>query len=429
MMETVLDIGLNDETVEGLICLTGNPRLAWDSYRRLLQGYADVVAGLPAVPFDAIVEKALNDEDIDSERDLDHVALRSMTKAMLITYRELRGEDFPQDPRVQLARAAAAVFKSWSAPKAVEYRQLYHIDHAIGTAVTVQRMVYGNAGGSSGAGVGFTRNPATGDDELYLDFQFNAQGEDVVSGRRALGTARLHAVLPHIWDQLEAVRHQLESLFGDAQDFEFTVEDGILYLLQTRSAKRTPWAAVQIAVDLVHDLISTPNEALARLKDIDLSNVVRTRLDRGEKRPLAQATVASIGVATGPLALDSNAAERLNAEGHAPILVRRETTTADIVGMAKAAGILTALGGRTSHAAVVARQLGRVCLVGCTELAIDLTRRTCTIGGTVLNEGDAITLDGNEGGVYAGRLEVLMERPENALAIIETWKSSPTLAS
>jgi pyruvate,orthophosphate dikinase len=424
MMETVLDIGINDTTVEGLICLTGNPRLAWDSYRRLIQGYADVVSGLPSAPFDALVEKALKAEDLESENDLDHVALRSITKAMLSTYHELGGEDFPQDPGVQLAQAATAVFRSWSAPKAVDYRQLYHIDNAMGTAVTVQTMVYGNAGGSSGAGVGFTRNPATGDDELYLDFQFNAQGEDVVSGRRALGTARLRSVLPHIWDELEGIRHQLESLFGDAQDFEFTVQNGKLYLLQTRAAKRTPWAAIQIAVDLVNDTIISQDEALARLKEIDFSSVVRTRLDQDGKKPLAQAIVASIGVATGPLALDAAAAERFKAQGHAAILVRRETTTTDLTGMAKAIGILTALGGRTSHAAVVARQLGRVCLVGCMDLKIDLARRTCTIGGSPLNEGDWITLDGNEGGIYAGRLEVLTERPAKALAVIEGWKTS-----
>jgi pyruvate,orthophosphate dikinase len=429
MMETVLDIGVNDETVEGLIRLTGNPRLAWDSYRRFVQGYADVVAGLPSAPLDSIVESALSDEDVESERDLDHVALRTITKAMLAAYRELAGESFPQEPRVQLARAAAAVFKSWSSPRAVEYRRLYHIDDAAGTAVTVQTMVYGNAGGSSGAGVGFTRNPATGDDELYLDFQFNAQGEDIVSGRRALSTARLRSVLPSIWDQLEAIRRQLETLFGDAQDFEFTVQDGALYLLQTRSAKRTPWAAVKIAVDLVRDAILTPNEALDLLKEIDLSTIIRTRLDRGASKPLAQAIVASIGVAVGPLALDSAAAERFNAEGRPPILVRRETTTADIVGMAKAAGVLTALGGRTSHAAVVARQLGRVCLVGCAELEINLARRTCAIGSNTLNEGDWITLDGNEGGVYVGHLAVVTERPAAALAIIEEWKKSPPAAA
>ena len=423
MMETVLDIGVNDETVEGLIRLTGNPRLAWDSYRRFVQGYADVVAGLPSAPLDSIVERALSAEGIESERELDHIALRDIAKAMLAAYHGLAGESFPQDPRVQLARAAAAVFKSWSSPKAVEYRRIYHIDDDAGTAVTVQTMVYGNAGGSSGAGVGFTRNPATGEDELYLDFEFNAQGEDIVSGRRALGAARLRSVLPPIWDQLEAIRRQLEALFGDAQDFEFTVQDGVLYLLQTRSAKRTPWAAVQIALDLVRDAILTSNEALERLNEIDLSTVVRTRLDRGESKPLAQAIVASIGVAVGPLALDSAAAERFNAEGRPPILVRRETTTADIVGMAKAAGVLTALGGRTSHAAVVARQLGRVCLVGCAELEIDLTRRTCSIGSNTLNEGDWITLDGNEGGVYAGCLEVITERPAAALATIEEWKN------
>ena len=435
MMETVLDVGVNDATVEGLVRSTGNPRLAWDSYRRLIQGYAEVVQGLATDPFDALIRDAVAAEGAENEGGLDHRALRRLVRAMLARFRELAGLPFPQAPAEQLAGATDAVFRSWDAPKAAEYRRLNHIDDAIGTAVTVQTMVFGNAGGTSGAGVGFTRDPATGADALYLDFQFNGQGEDVVAGRLAIrDTDRLHATLPAIWDQLEAIRRQLETMFGDVQDFEFTVQDGRLYLLQTRRAKRTPWAALKIAVDLVQEGLIQPQEALGRLERIDLDTVVRGRLsgtqDAAQESTLASATVAGIGVAAGRIALDPDAAKRYADGGEPAILVRRETTTADILGMANAAGILTALGGRTSHAAVVARQLGKVCLVGCTELSIDPGRQTCHIGQHDFAEGDWLTLDGNAGTVHAGRLEVVLERPERELASIIGWHvSSPVLAA
>ncbi len=423
MMETVLDIGLNGDTVEGLMRLTGNPRLAWDSYRRLIQGFAEVVQALPTEPFDALVAAALVEEGAETEGMLDHRALRRLAGMMLVQFAELAGAPFPQDPVEQLARAADAVFRSWDAKKAAEYRRLNRIDDGIGTAVTVQVMVFGNAGGTSGAGVGFTRDPATGENALYLDFRFNGQGEDVVAGRAALGdTQRLRTMLPAIWDRLETLRHELEGLFGDVQDFEFTVQEGRLYILQTRRAKRTPWAALQIAVDLVAEDLIEPDEALRQLDGIDLDAVVRQRLSNAEAKPLAQAVAAGIGIATGRIALDPEAAKRFAADGEPAILVRRETTTADIAGMANAIGILTALGGRTSHAAVVARQLGKVCLVGCGALAIDLASRTCRIGACDLAEGDWLSLDGNTGAIYGGRLQVVVEVPDQALAIIRRWQ-------
>lgn len=425
MMETVLDVGVNDETVEGLVRLTGNPRLAWDSYRRLIQGFAEVVQALPTEPFDALIREALATEGAENERALDHRALRQLARAMLARFRELAGVPFPQSPAEQLALATDAVFRSWDAPKASEYRHLNQIDDAIGTAVTVQTMVFGNAGGVSGAGVAFTRDPATGEKALYLDFQFNGQGEDVVAGRLALeDTNRLRLTLPAVWDQLEAISRQLEAMFGDVQDFEFTVQDGRLFLLQTRRAKRTPWAALKIAIDLVAEGLIQPKEALDRLDGIDLNTVARTHLSLPQTAPLARATVAGIGVGAGRIALDPDSAKRFAGGGDPTILVRRETTTADILGMANAAGILTALGGRTSHAAVVARQLGKVCLVGCADLSIEPSAGTCRIGQHDFAEGDWLTLDGDQGAVYGGRLEVVVERPEAALASVALWRAS-----
>ncbi len=342
---------------------------------------------------------------------------------MLDCFRTLTGSAFPADPREQLEAAAAAVFRSWDAPKAASYRRLNGISDAAGTAVTVQTMVYGNAGGLSGAGVGFTRNPATGAREFYFDFQFNAQGEDVVAGRHKLrDNERLRLVLPAIWTRLNDICRELEGLFGDAQDFEFTIQSGILFLLQARRAKRTDWAAVAIAVDMVAEQLLTPEEALKQLDEIDLGTVARTSFGQPVPEILAMAEVAGMGVASGAICLDSEAVKRFSSMAIPAILVRRDTVTADIEGMALAAGILTASGGRTSHAAVVARQLGKACLVACPGLEIDLDRRQCRIGGQLLNEGDFVSLDGNTGAVYAGQLAPLIDRPEKALAIIAGWR-------
>ncbi len=422
MMETVLDVGLNAQSVEALIRMTGNPRLAWDSYRRLVQGHAEVVAQLPTAPFDALVAAALQRDEVESERELDHRSLCALTLAMLDCYRALKGSDFPADPQEQLASAAAAVFRSWDAPKAISYRRLNGISEEGGTAVTVQTMVFGNAGGASGSGVGFTRNPATGANEFYYDFQFNGQGEDVVAGRQRLGDHdRLRLALPAVYARLIEICRELEALFGDAQDFEFTIQSGTLFLLQTRRAKRTDWAALTIAADMVAEGLLTPAEALERLRGIDLEAVVRTSFAEAPAQPLATALAAGVGVAVGAIALDAEAAKRLAAAAPT-ILVRRDTATTDIEGMALAAGILTASGGRTSHAAVVARQLGKVCLVACPTLEIDLEKRQCRIGGTLFDEGDFLSLDGNSGGVYAGRLAPLTERPERALKAIAEWR-------
>ncbi len=423
MMETVLDVGLNAETVDALIRLTGNPRLAWDSYRRLVQGYAEVVTGLPTAPFEALVASRVVIAEAESERELDHRDLRALTADMLACYLDLVGSPFPTDPMIQLVAATEAVFRSWNAPKAASYRRLNHIDDAAGTAVTVQTMVFGNAGGASGAGVCLTRDPATGARELYFDFQFDGQGEDVVAGRQKLEDHdRLRQVLPVVWARLQEICGVLERLFGDAQDFEFTVQAGVLFLLHARPAKRTVLAALLIAVDMVAEGLLTQTAALARIHGIDLGHVVRTSFAQPVPPTLAMAQAASLGVACGALALDTASVERLAAAGTPAILVRKDTVTSDLEGMAHAAGILTGSGGRTSHAAVVARQLGKVCLVACPSLEIDLERRQCRIGSMLLNEGELLALDGNTGAVHAGRLSVTTERPEAALKAIASWQ-------
>lgn len=430
MMETILDVGLNEQTVTALIRLTGNPRLAWDSYRRLVQFYAEIVANLPTAPFDALIVEALAQDEVDSDVELDYLALRRVTKALLAQYQLMTGTEFPTDPKTQLFAATEAVFGSWSSPKAANYRRLNKLGDAGGTAVTVQTMVFGNEGGLSGAGVGFTRNPATGAREFYFDFQFNAQGEDVVSGRQGLRDHdRLRRVLPAVWMQLTALCRRLETLNHDAQDFEFTVQAGILYLLQTRAAKRTDWAALAIAVDMVGEGLLTPAEGLARIAPIALDKLVRSSFAPPVPPTLAIAEVAGIGVAVGSIALDLDAAKRILAEGKRVILIRRQTVTGDFESMALADGILTATGGRTSHAAVVARQLDKVCLVACPGLTIDLDHRQCRIGDRLLDEGDALSLDGNSGAVHAGSLTMVTERPERALAIVAGWRQeSPSVA-
>jgi len=423
MMETLLNIGLCDTTVGGLLRQTGNPRLVWDGYRRLVAMYGEVVAGLPAQRFDEATAALFGARD---ERDLDFAELRSLTQRFLEVYAEASGRPFPQRPAEQLAGAIEAVFASWQSAKACEYRRLSHIADAIGTAVTVQSMVFGNAGGDSGAGVGFTRDPASGEPTLWVDFMFNAQGEDVVSGRRSThGHDELAAVLPEVWQTLADAARQLEKGFGDMQDFEFTVQEGRLFLLQTRSGKRTPQAAARIALDLCDERLIAPVLALERTAGLDRQALARSRIVAGsgaELVPLGRAASASSGVAVGEIALDEARAATRHGAGVPVILVRRDAETSDIGALESAVGLLTQRGARTSHAAVVARQLGKVCLVGCSELQIDEVGRRIMIGGASLHEGELITLDGNEGVFYAGAAQVEIEYPEELLARLNTLR-------
>ena len=430
MMETILNVGLNDATVRGLLRLTGNPRLAWDSYRRLVQSYAEVVHRCPADQFSAKLEERLRQSGVASARELDFRALKALTDDYLELYEECAGQPFPQNPLDQLEGAVAGIWQSWTGERAILYRRMNGLSDDLGTAVTVQRMVYGNAGGTSGAGVAFTRDPASGEPSLYLDFLFNAQGEDVVSGRTgAPDGQRLGTVLPEVREEIIRVAAQLEREFGDMQEFEFTVEDGRFHILQTRAGKRTSWAALRIATDQVDEGLLDPAGALARLAVMDVNRVGRMRvIPSPSARVLCRAIAASIGVAVGNIVFDPARAAKLAQDGRSLILVRGSTQTEDIAGIAAATGILTATGGRTSHAAVVARQLDKVCLVGCDALVIDAEGRHCTIAGETFEEGEVISLDGHSGEVLAGEVKVEFERPVEALAKLAKWVSSPTSA-
>jgi len=424
MLETVLNVGLNDTTVAGLVRMTGNPRLAWDSYRRLIQSFAEVVHGAKPDAFEQALARQLKAARLASACELDFMALRELATESLEIYRELTGESFPQAPLDQLTAAVEAVFRSWSARKALEYRRIHHLQGVAGTAVCVQTMVYGNSGGTSGSGVAFTRDPATGENALYMDFLFNSQGDDVVSGRHEVGDrAQIGALLPEVMLQIEAVRKRLEAEFGDLQEFEFTVQNGQLFLLQTRNGKRTPLAALRIAVEMVAEGLLDPAAALKRLDGykLDAIETESIRVHDGQV-PLARAIPAGVGVAVGEIALDSETARRRAAAGKSVILVRVDTSTEDVTGIASAAGILTARGGRTAHAAVVARQMGKVCLVGCRELAVDPGRRSCSFGSKVLREGQVISLDGGDGGVYSGAVEIVRAKPERELAAVASWR-------
>lgn len=430
MMETLLDVGLTDRTVDGLVRSTGNPRLAWDAYRRLVAGFGEVVMGVPADAFEADLASVAEGAD---ERDLDFAALRRLTRLHLATVQGVAGRAFPQDAHDQLAQAITAVFRSWSADKAVGWRRLHGIPDAPGTAVTVQQMVFGNAGGDSGAGVGFTRHPVTGEPQPWIDYLALAQGEDVVSGRRvAAGAEALAATAPRVWAELLQTAQRLEAAFGDLQDFEFTVERGRLFLLQTRDGQRTPVAAARVALDL-HDAGRIDRaEALRRTAGLDADTLAQEVLaaDDGTPTPAPLATAASActGVAVGEIALDAARVRARAAAGVATVLVRRDAETADLEALEGARGLLTARGARTSHAAVVARQLGRVCLVGCADLRIDPAARTVVLGGRTLAEGDWLTLDGHCGEVHAGALRPVRRQPEDLLRRLRALRAGPAAA-
>jgi pyruvate, orthophosphate dikinase len=416
---------LCDATLPGLVRLTGNPRLAWDAYRRLIATYGEVVLGIEGAAFEADLRDACGER---GERELDFTQLRALARRHLDTVERHGGGPFPQEPRVQLAQAVQAVFASWTSDKACAYRRLKGLGEQLGTAVTVQRMVFGNAGGLSGAGVGFTRHPMSGAPEPWVDFLFNAQGEDVVSGRRsAVGHDALAQVAPAVWAELRDATQRLEQAFGDMQDFEFTVEEGRLYLLQTRSGKRTPQAAVRIALDLLDLGLIDRDEALRRTAGLDAAALSVARVVAGDGsalRTLAQAVSACTGVAIGEIALDEDRARARHDAGASVLLLRQDAETRDIAALEIAAGLLTARGARTSHAAVVARQLGKVCLVGCETLQIDLAQREVQLGERRLAEGSVLTLDGNNGTVFEGATQTVQEAPIELLQRLAALRES-----
>jgi len=424
MMETVLNVGLSQDAVQGMIRLTGNPRLALDCRRRLVEQFAQVVNGAALEPFEAIVAERLRHDELSHPHQLDTEALREVCVATLVQYETATGKRFSEDPMQQLTSTIEAVLQSWSSERAKSYRCLNGIADDAGTAVTVQAMVFGNAGPSSGSGVGFTRNPADGSNLLYVDYLPNAQGEDVVAGRRnALGAADLERRLPAAYAGLLERRVVLEQAFGDMQDFEFTVEDGHLYILQCRSGKRTPLAALRIAHDLVAEGLITPQAALAQLAHVDTDGIETTQLTPGAGvSPLAHGVPASAGVIVGAVVLDPARIETIKAHSKAVILVREHAETGDISALSQSGGLITRFGARTSHAAVVARQLGKVCLVGCEALAIDASLRSCRFGDTVINEGDIISVDGGQGTIYAGAVSIEHTKPKELLAEVRRWR-------
>ncbi len=430
MMETILNVGLCDSTISGFIRQTGHPRLAWDSYRRLIVSYAETVMGVDVDVFEAELARVCDGRD---ERELDFTDHRALVRHHLEAVSTRTGSDFPQDARAQLAGAVVAVFASWRSDKANTYRRIHDIDDTSGTAVIIQRMVFGNCGQDSGSGVGFTRDPISGQKQLWVDYLRNAQGEDVVSGRRTVRNSnQLADFQPSVWSALHTAADQLERHFKDMQDIEFTVHRGELFMLQTRAGKRTALAHARITLDLLAEGLIDRACARERVKEVKLSELATTvpvTLDRGSaltSTPIATATPASSGWVSGHVALDQASARTLHAKGSPVILVRQDAETLDLPALELSIGMLTQRGARTSHAAVVARQLGKACLVACSAMRIDLQSRQATFGDALVREGDAITLNGNEGHVYRGEIS-LERRPDNVLiaAIEELRDAAP----
>ena len=404
MMDTVLNLGLNRETLEGLAQKTGDRRFALDAYRRFIQLFGRIVKGVDGDLFEQELEAAKKAAQVTSDADLPEAALTTLAEKFRAIYREHTKEDFPEDPWQQLSQAIAAVFSSWDGRRAVAYREYNHIPHTLGTAVNVQAMVFGNMGDDSGTGVAFTRDPATGEKKLFGEYLLNAQGEDVVAGiRTPQPIETLRQALPKVYRNFAEIATKLETHYRDVQDMEFTIERGKLYMLQTRGAKRTAAAAVKTAIDMLAEGIITEEEALGRVEPEQVDHLLHRAIDpNAQVRVLATGLAASPGAATGAAVFDADRAEAAAKRGEKVILVRIETNPDDVHGMIAAEGVLTARGGRTSHAAVVARGMGKPCVAGAEEVAVDLTRRRFQAGGVTVNEGDVFTLDGSDGRVIEG---------------------------
>jgi pyruvate,orthophosphate dikinase len=403
MLDTVLNLGLNDESVLGLAGVTGNDRFAWDSYRRFVQMLGNVARGIPGERFEAAIAEAKSSRGVADDTELDADALRELTVTFKRIFTEQTGEDFPQDPREQLNQAIHAVFDSWLGERAITYRRLNHIPDEWGTAVSVQRMVFGNKGSTSGSGVAFSRDEITGEPDPSGDFLPNAQGEDVVSGLRTpRDISQMREWLPNAHDQLLEIVRKLEAHYGDMQDTEFTVEEGRLFMLQTRSAKRPAQAAVRFAVDAVREGLLTKREAISTIDTSTLDALLHPSFDRSAQfEVLARGVSASPGAAKGEIVFSAPDAVAAARDGRDVILVRPFTDAEDVAGFHAARGILTSEGGKASHAALVARGMGRPAVVGAQGVVIDLNHRTLTANGTVLSEGDVIAIDGSTGTVTA----------------------------
>ena len=423
MMDTILNLGLNDEAVLGLHKSTGNERLAWDSYRRFVNMYGNVVKAIAHEEFEQEMDKVKESRKVENDVDLSADDLKEVVKLYKALYRKHTQEDFPQDPHDQLWMAIDAVFGSWNNPKAIKYRQISDIKGLLGTAVNVVAMVFGNFGDDSGTGVCFSRDPSTGEKVFYGEFLMNAQGEDVVAGIRTPDEiATLKQKDPHIYQELVDVKDRLEKHYRDMQDMEFTIQEGKLYLLQTRNGKRTGAAAIKVAVDMVNEGLISKEEALTRVLPAQLEQVFHPAINPAEKKKVkavVKGLNASPGAATGQIVFSADEAEEWHARGNRVILVRPETSPEDIGGMNVAEGILTSTGGMTSHAAVVARGMGTPCIAGCKDAQI--SGKNMTIKGKSYKEGDWITLDGSSGEVFEGQLELQEPELSDELNIFLSW--------
>jgi pyruvate, orthophosphate dikinase len=423
MMDTILNLGLNDQSVEGLATQSGDERFAFDSYRRFVQMFGDVVMGVDGHLFEAALDRAKRDRGVREDVDLDAGDLRKLVETFRGIYRSETGEEFPQDPTDQLARAVEAVFGSWNTPRAVTYRRHEGIADDLGTAVNVVQMVFGNMGPASATGVAFTRNPSTGERELYGEFLVNAQGEDVVAGiRTPRPLAELEQVVPEAFTGLREAMDRLEAHYKEMQDVEFTIEQGTLYVLQTRSGKRTAQAAVRVARDLVTEGVVDRDTAIARIDPGQLDQLLHPGIDpTADYDVLATGLNASPGAAVGKAVFDADTAESRGRAGEPVILVRFETTPDDIHGVIQAQAVVTAHGGMTSHAAVVARGMGKPCVCGVESLQIDPSAKRFTVDGTTISEGDEISVDGGRGLVIRGAVKLIPPQINEDFRAITGW--------
>ncbi len=425
MMDTVLNLGLNDEVAEGLTELTGNHRFVFDSYRRFILMFSDVVMGIPRSYFENFFDQVKKERGITNDLDLNDDDLERIVAKFKEIYQQEQGESFPQDVKQQLILATEAVFRSWNTDRAVYYRQMNNIPSHWGTAVNVQEMVYGNMGENSGTGVAFSRNPSTGENKLYGEYLMNAQGEDVVAGIRTPFTIdHLEEQMPEVYEQFFKIAHDLERHYGDMQDLEFTIENAKLFILQTRNGKRTAMAALQIAVDMVAEGLISREEALLGIDPQQLDALLHPAFDTNAlaaAKHVAKGLPASPGAATGQIAFTAQQATEAKEMGRPVILVREETSPEDIQGMAAAEGILTSRGGMTSHAAVVARGMGKCCVSGCSEALISEKNKTLTIDGKVYGADDFISLDGSTGLVYEGSIPTVDAEMSGNFQTIMDW--------
>lgn len=414
MMDTILNLGLNDKAVKGLAKSTGNERFAYDSYRRFIQMFSDVAMEIPKVRFESLLEEMKENKGVHNDTDLDSEDLKALVEMYKKVYFEEKHEEFPQDPMKQLELAIKAVFESWNNPRAMIYRKLNDIPHDLGTAVNVQSMVFGNMGDKSGTGVAFTRNPADGENKLFGEFLINAQGEDVVAGIRTPNEiSELKDIMPEVYSQFVDATKKLEHHYKDMQDIEFTIENERLFLLQTRAGKRTAHAAINVAVDLVDENLISKEEAIMRIDPNQLDQLLHPMFEPkalADAQIIAKGLPASPGAASGKIYFHADDVVAAKARGEKSILVRQETSPEDIEGMVAAEGILTARGGMTSHAAVVARGMGKCCVAGCSEIRVDETSKIIKVKNEIIKEGEFISLDGSAGTVYRG--EIIKIQPE-----------------